>query len=681
VTASCRASPAFKFLEQRPRVARVVMAWRPQMLPSPGSAFQASERVRKWLLDVEREIEHSEACQQADQLILKPNPEQSGEQSICRLCMGVLLTWLTAGSLGTQPARKRPSSREISSRRQHPQNRNTGYATEDGIHHEESADRNGAYDPSNQYVRRPRHRTRGDRYEFKEISQQPAKRKHSKKITKTNPHTAMNGSFHAPNVLATRLTLRSTGPGMLSKSRSSGGGLFNGVPDLTFPETTSLGRRAGDKRAGLRKDSPQSHQKQSRSHSQRGQEISRFFSMSASPHDGRRSIPKHCGRDSLVTWSTSPPQKPTTTTNRESSARAYDSWPQSASPGEEGDGSVLNPIDPISSVSNQFLNELTANMLLKGVPDFARRNHRHSLEDSKRFGQRKKTDVGVYPGTVSGDDFEKIPTGTGTGTADRSPGQNEVRAWVQGMRQVPESGYASVPAMQGLPSGLNHERVTSLTMHPTKLQERQHMLVSNSIPENQVGSTFARQEELCRTYVNDVHLIAASRSIEPEKRSTMPQHPHPIGDVDSTSMVRRGDRFILGQDLEFAVVMSDLPGKMYDPGQQPSSGDSEHGTDDQAGIPRALDEMQPLLCDYDDFDRALLREGNEPVSPDGLGHRTNDGFWAPDCDLSVTCGPKGHAPEAFHDRSDFPERSHHVVVDPGEGTEGFAGFTRRQILY
>jgi hypothetical protein len=133
------------------------------------------------------------------------------------------------------------------------------------------------------YERRPRHKTRPDKYELKvdarpvekaphEGTYKKSKRKHHKKTG-----FAFNHDFKAPNVPQGRLTLKpNTGPGIFHRGKASAPIERRGLPDLTFSEMSFLSKRrdVDDARHPIPKDvrPPKKSTKGS------AQEVSDFFS-------------------------------------------------------------------------------------------------------------------------------------------------------------------------------------------------------------------------------------------------------------------------------------------------------------------------------------------------------------------------------------------------------------------
>ncbi|KAJ5594136.1 uncharacterized protein N7459_000344 [Penicillium hispanicum] len=98
------------------------------------------------------------------------------------------------------------------------------------------------------YERRPRRKTREDRYEYKPAgsSRNRQSRSHkgkTKRLRRCRKQT-MDDGFHASNVVRERLTLRANvNVGIFNKGRASSPIRFRGVPDLAFSETNFLSHK------------------------------------------------------------------------------------------------------------------------------------------------------------------------------------------------------------------------------------------------------------------------------------------------------------------------------------------------------------------------------------------------------------------------------------------------------
>ena len=143
----------------------------------------------------------------------------------------------------------------------------------------------GKHDPSLRYARRPRHKTREDRYEYK--GHEDAKRiqkigGHNKRSARRKLGAALVEEFQAPNVDTERLTLKqASGPGFLSKGKSSEPTTRRGIPDLTFSEMTFLNRRRDLDDARFRGLTEQERPKKTTKSS--AQDVSGFFAQPPQP--------------------------------------------------------------------------------------------------------------------------------------------------------------------------------------------------------------------------------------------------------------------------------------------------------------------------------------------------------------------------------------------------------------
>ena len=104
-------------------------------------------------------------------------------------------------------------------------------------------------DPSLKYSRKPRHKTRSDKYDYKG-EEEELKRK-SKRVKGKAQHRSsrmksralLNDEYQAPNVEPERLTLTNSGLGMFARGKSSAPMARRDLPDLTFSEMTFLHKR------------------------------------------------------------------------------------------------------------------------------------------------------------------------------------------------------------------------------------------------------------------------------------------------------------------------------------------------------------------------------------------------------------------------------------------------------
>ncbi|KAK5280223.1 hypothetical protein LTR40_006661 [Exophiala xenobiotica] len=311
-----------------------------------------------------------------------------------------------------------------------------------------SKDGSDITDPSDKYARKPRRKTRPDRYEYKEDLQRHTARRGSKKVDHKKSGTMLNDEFRAPNVGTGRLTLKPTlGPGMFANGKSSAPMRGQGLPDLSFSEMNFLKKRS------LRYHTKLSNERQTknskdRSHKPPKDEISSFFSQplhieqkmtsayqtplrrhdkpTPSPirrpdrswrltdpecswqNDSEIPILKHFRPQSshrkstmshndtptsCVSWSTSPSRKPrqVAAQQRDSDASSH-TWKKRNSPlaPERCQIEDSTSIYPQSSVTNRFLEDWATNALLGGVETFGQQGKLYiSLEELKALAEER----------------------------------------------------------------------------------------------------------------------------------------------------------------------------------------------------------------------------------------------------------------------------------------------------
>ena len=169
-------------------------------------------------------------------------------------------------------------------------------------------------DYGQKYEKRPRHKTRVDKYELKVDKKAAEKTSHdrprekSKRRRRKKTALSLNHDFRAPNIPQERLTLQPhIGPGIFHKGKASAPVERRGLPDLTFSEMNFLTKRrdVGDARHQRTQDVQPPKQK---SNKDSAQEISNFFSR---PEEYNKALQnptlKVSGqREGLVKQSTSP---------------------------------------------------------------------------------------------------------------------------------------------------------------------------------------------------------------------------------------------------------------------------------------------------------------------------------------------------------------------------------------
>ena len=135
-------------------------------------------------------------------------------------------------------------------------------------------------DPSKKYLRRPRHKPKVDKYEYKGdiLKKSPAKKAtkiKSKRSRRNKTGDMLNQEFKAPNVERERLTLKaSNGPGIFGKGKASALLQTRGLPDLTFSEMNFLSKKRQPDHLGQDKQQTTKPTRKDRS-----KEISEFFAI------------------------------------------------------------------------------------------------------------------------------------------------------------------------------------------------------------------------------------------------------------------------------------------------------------------------------------------------------------------------------------------------------------------
>ncbi|OCT49299.1 hypothetical protein CLCR_04733 [Cladophialophora carrionii] len=238
-------------------------------------------------------------------------------------------------------------------------------------------------DPSAKYARRPRHKTKGDTYEYKDGSEKRAEKRLSKDLVIEKPGATLTKDFQAPNVAVGRLTLRRTGPGFLHKGKSSGIAEWKGLPDLTFSEMAFLKRKRKDENG--KTGESQLKKKHRRPSSQ---EISAFFHRPEDQQPRATSLPKPSSVGSYFSWSVSSPQTRSVPMGQRSSLFAQP-LEQGGWHGAVGDKlGVGASVRSNSTFTHRFLENMTTDALLCGVDTFAHREKEYyTLDDLKMLAE------------------------------------------------------------------------------------------------------------------------------------------------------------------------------------------------------------------------------------------------------------------------------------------------------
>jgi hypothetical protein len=163
-----------------------------------------------------------------------------------------------------------------------------GSAKDAGSEHQTSnnirGQRHAIDDLSKKYERRPRHKTKTDKYEYKgnAVENSPVRktaRRQHKRSRRKKTGDALNKEFKATNVEQERLTLRAiTGPGIFGKGKASALLQTRGLPDLTFSEMTFMTKKRQPGRPQLDQKKPNNPAKKK----ERSKEISEFFAKPSS---------------------------------------------------------------------------------------------------------------------------------------------------------------------------------------------------------------------------------------------------------------------------------------------------------------------------------------------------------------------------------------------------------------
>ena len=258
------------------------------------------------------------------------------------------------------------------------------------------------------YARQPRHKTREDRYHYKEDQGVRVRQSQLKKRTKNKPGNVLADEFRAANVSAERLTLKAGGPGFLSKGKSSSKTDLKGLPDLTLSEMSFLKRRREEDNARIPKTNAQSSKK--RSSKLRSQEISEFFTQTDGSVPNQTQNPNIASNESYLSWSASPIQIPTASQARRSSVPGYSGMRAPMRSDEIEERDEIDEIDELTalasarrhhSFSNRFLSHVASSALLNGVDTFAHKTKEYySLEGLQTLAAQVLSPI--PSGTLSG---------------------------------------------------------------------------------------------------------------------------------------------------------------------------------------------------------------------------------------------------------------------------------------
>lgn len=153
------------------------------------------------------------------------------------------------------------------------------------------------------YDKKPRHKTRTDKYDLKissksrDMGEADTRKKKSSKRRRRKSGLVLNCDFKAPNAAQDRLTLKAnSGPGMFHKGRASSPVHRRGVPDLSFTEMDFLSKRQDHHEPKQRDLKHARSSKYKEKEKGRAEQISEYF--------GRSSAAKPClGRQTRTSLS------------------------------------------------------------------------------------------------------------------------------------------------------------------------------------------------------------------------------------------------------------------------------------------------------------------------------------------------------------------------------------------
>ncbi|KAJ9615714.1 hypothetical protein H2200_001791 [Cladophialophora chaetospira] len=576
-------------------------------------------------------------------------------------------------------------------------------------------------DPGEKYARRPRNKTKEDRYDYKDVPEKHSKKRHSKNSVKKKAGAILNEEFQAPNVATERLTLRSTGPGFLSKGKASATTEWRDLPDLTFSEMRFLKREREDDNARF-KQIRDSHPKKKSSKGP-NQEISEFFSRPDIGKDESTSVRKTPSMASYVSWSISPPRRSAASTARRPNFAAHSDQRERRQVDVHNDLSIHTSIGPDSSVSNRFLRDLTTSALLRGVDTFAPGERRYySLEDLRVLAERV---------TAPSSRKEEAPDESSILRIARRPTNPLERPSDDTMWRRDEVGAMPAVDPVDLTSSLADEKTYPATQmqqptytadykpqqdpldHPawhtsreigvdnTHISKQEGLLV----PE-QMRSAVSRKNEL----ENELDLLPFYTYTPLSPVDRLNNHSQFIEECDqadtiSVPRVRRRIDFMDGRDPA---------GNMDERRVQNNIEDVQFGlplaaelsrTDHRMQEPNAIRAFTPTSDVLDEFDESLLRDMVEDFKPGEAITQSDDPTYGNDQD-EVSRNPNSqilHLGSTIDDYdqpvyglveikarsgtmvdndtpnpSRFPETAHHVVDD---SRSIFNGFSQGQILY
>ncbi|EXJ74169.1 uncharacterized protein A1O5_02463 [Cladophialophora psammophila CBS 110553] len=543
-----------------------------------------------------------------------------------------------------------------------------------GEHRTKKFEDHSFQDASENYARKLRHKTKPDRYEYKDASKKPPNERESKGRIKKKSATLLNHEFQAPNVAIERLTLNSnSGPGFLAKAKSSTDVGKKGLPDLTFSEMAFLKRKRQDDDARFAKLKEQNQRKKGRKSP--NQEISEFFSRPTGWRDEGKCLRNPPSTDSYVSCSVSPPQKRAPPlTYRQLSAVTRSNKSENARLHEAHRLIAPSKIRLTSSVANTFLEGFTTDALLHGVEEFTHRRKRYySLNDLKKLAAQADSNL-------AGDEGIRRDIAT---VHNVNASTNHLQTSIHPSREdspCPKDCNNMRPDLPGVQPSNNRRALR----HPgSDKQDLNRMASYTSAALEHLDSPTFYPRPFWKGFVE-----------KPGSSCGVHHSRDRVGDGE-LSLYADGNLELQGYAAD--VAQSEVP----PPGRPAIAGNFMNETE-------ALQTIAPSSGELDEFDTKLLRFGAElaqsasaamvdresdlskvevekPLRDVGgdqreslVGsavdrHRANDSFGSRDMHDVIPMNSY-----MFHDGQELSKPNCHV---PQDLTDGFSGFSRRHVLY
>ncbi|KIW92013.1 uncharacterized protein Z519_06995 [Cladophialophora bantiana CBS 173.52] len=546
-----------------------------------------------------------------------------------------------------------------------------------GEHRTKKLEDHNVQGASENYARKLRHKTKPDRYQYKDASKKPPKNRALKGRIKKKSATLLNHEFQAPNVAIERLTLNSnSGPGFLAKGKSSTDVGKRGLPDLTFSEMAFLKRKRRDDHARFGKVKQQNQRKKGRKSP--NQEISEFFSPPTGWRREGKCLRNPHSTDSYVSCSVSPPQKraplltyrllsPVTQSNRsENGARLHEAH------------CLIAPsmVRPTSSAANTFLEGFTTDALLHGIGEFAHGGKRYySLHDLKKLAAQADSNLAS----------DERPRHDIAAVCNVNASTSYLQASIHPSREVKDSPCRKDcnNLRPDLPSVQPSNNRRALSRPGSDKQDLNRMTLCTSAALEQLVNPTCYPRPFWEGFVE-----------KPESSCRVHHSRDRVGDGE-LSLYADGNLELQGYAT--GVAQSDVP-----PPERPATaGNFMNETE-------ALQTIAPFSGELDEFDRKLLRFGAKLAqsASAAMVDRESDlykvevekplrdvgGYWRESWVGSAVDRHRAHASFGsrdmhdvipmnsymFHDGQELSEPNRHVPQDP---TDGFSGFSRRHVLY